>query len=402
MQTFVSRLRLACVCFFVIAAWPAGAQRDAPISAEARFEEAEEAMRQHRWQQADQLLTNLLHAHPDHHESYLARAQTRQRLNRTAEALTDYSIYLEFRPDQAEALFARGTLLYQLQRFDQAQHDFTRALNAPASPTTSVFFRQAAFANETDHIFTSASTPKAEIFHFLALISAEKKQFALAQTYLDSALRYHPTDLNLLVTRGWLTERGGDDMGAEMIYRDVLKRDAQHPLAKHNLSVLLRKKGEQVSDSLEQNESLPYPWAEKGYASLQAGRWREAIVWYSRAIKLDSTTVDYYLNRGLAYEKVDDFVRSYRDYTHAIALQPNFEKAWLNRANLLVKVNRHADAIDDYTVATMHAPTYAAAYYNRALAYLTLRKFTEACADLQQAAALGINVKPSLMQSCNR
>jgi hypothetical protein len=26
----------------------------------------------------------------------------------------------------------------------------------------------------------------------------------------------------------------------------------------------------------------------------------------------------------------------------------------------------------------------------------------KACADLQQAAALGINVKPSLMQSCNR
>jgi tetratricopeptide (TPR) repeat protein len=64
-----------------------------------------------------------------------------------------------------------------------------------------------------------------------------------------------------------------------------------------------------------------------------------------------------------------------------------------------MKQERYKDALEDYTSALAYQPDYGHAYFNRAIAYYKLRRFKDACADLQKAQQLGISVDEKMKKS---
>ena len=374
-------------------------------SARTFHEEAEEALSKKQLSQAQNFLDECLRIDPYFYDAYYTRALLREQLGELDGALTDYNIYLELKPDHTEALFSRAVLRYQQGQYELAKSDFIKLLALPPGETTTVFFQQDAFAPSASKIFTTQGSNKAYLFNYLALTETKLHNYGAAIPALDSAIRLNPEDADQLVNRGLAKEGNQDNKGAMIDYQLALTMNPEHGLARHNLGVLTSRNGlaedseRLLYESIDQNPDLPYSHAQLGYTEYNRGDFKGALDEYDRALRIDSTEVEYLINRGLTKQKLYDYVGSVADFTKAISLKPDFEKAWFNRGNVLTKLNRFEEAIEDYSLAIFYDPAYAAAYYNRALGKNKLGMNKDACEDLVKAAALEmvVNAKVKAM-----
>lgn len=65
---------------------------------------------------------------------------------------------------------------------------------------------------------------------------------------------------------------------------------------------------------------------EKGNECVRAGNYAEAVLHYSHAIKLDSTSPQLYSNRSLAFLKLQQYYYALEDANEAIQLDPTWAK----------------------------------------------------------------------------
>jgi tetratricopeptide (TPR) repeat protein len=352
-------------------------------------------MNSQHWKDALLVLNQCLRLDPYYSEAYYSRGLAHERLRQWKEALTDYSVYLDRYPDHTEALFSRAKVRYQLALYEQAREDFKRLLYLPAGETNAVFFRTSGFGGQTDQIFTAQGAGKGYLFNYLGLVETKLQHLPAALAYFDSALNHSPGEADTWVNRGIVFQQLGKSTEAESDYAKALVINPYHALAKHNLSTLqgnsFAKKSAALLDSaIADNPSLPYAYAARAYAQLEKKDYQGAREDYTRAIRIDSSQADYFLNRGLANEKLQRTREAYKDYSHALLLDERFEKAWLNRGNLLMRMGELQEAIEDYSSAIVFNKNYASAYYNRALAYQRLGRNEEACRDAQKAETLGM------------
>jgi tetratricopeptide (TPR) repeat protein len=93
-------------------------------------------------------------------------------------------------------------------------------------------------------------------------------------------------------------------------------------------------------------------WFEKGFALLHSkGDCYEAIRALAISIQLDSTNTRAYLNRGMAYERMNNLQQAIEDYSRAIELFPQDAKVYYMRGALLWRFRSDQDAITDLKVA---------------------------------------------------
>ena len=83
----------------------------------------------------------------------------------------------------------------------------------------------------------------------------------------------------------------------------------------------------------------------EGVKHHQAGKFKEAIAAYDRAIKVSPDASEAYNNRGLAYHKLGQIGNALKDYDQAIKLNPNFTDALYNRGNALLAQKQYEGAI---------------------------------------------------------
>lgn len=390
----------ACLC------WTDGdAQDDKRRSAGFYYRVGEVQLGKHDWLAARDALNSCLREDPLYADAYYSRAIVNEHFDSLDQALTDYNIYLEFRPDHYEALFARAQLRMRMEQNELAKADLLRLLTLPPGKTTAVFFRQDAYSGGVDQVFTSNGANKSYLYNALGLTSMKLGQYHEAAVYFDSALVYSPTDPDLFLNRGIAKEKNADTTEAINDYQRALMYNPQHAVARHNLTVISR--GKKIEDrdpklldeAIRSNPKLPFAYAERAWWNFEKGDFERAVADYDSAIKLDRSQPDYFLNRGLAKEKLKDTQGAFSDYTEAIRIRKDFEKAWLNRGNLLARMGKLNEAVEDYTVAITYVPGYASAFFNRAMVLNRLQKRDLACADLQTAEKLGAKVEPRAWKS---
>jgi tetratricopeptide (TPR) repeat protein len=398
-------IRLIFIGLTLISGSLAKAQAEKDHKAGWYFEEGEKAMEQKHWNYALTFFNQCLQKEPYFPDAYYSRGMIKEQLKDFNGALTDYNIYLELRPEHFEALLNRAALRYRLGQYDQAKTDFEKLITMPQGETSTVFFRQEIFASSVNKIFTTQGSDKAYLYNYVGLCETKLDDLAKAISHFTLAIEGHPYEADYYVNRGLAKEKSGHLDEARGDYHEALKYNAQHEVAKHNLSALNKKQGNKedanqlLNDAINNNPLLPYPYAERGFARMERKDWPGALEDYNQAIQIDSTNEEYFLNRALIKEKLKNFDGAYRDYSKAIQFKPNFEKAWLNRGNLLSRSNRLPEAVEDYTVAIFYFPEYATAYYNRGIANHRLHKLIEACKDISKAEELGLNVEPSMKKS---
>lgn len=129
------------------------------------------------------------------------------------------------------------------------------------------------------------------------------------------------------------------------------------------------------------------------YRALVAGKSKQAIVAYSRAIEsrrlAPDTLANALLNRALAYQKLNQHHDAVDDYTAALrldALSPKLRAVALyNRGLSHHKIARPALAIEDFTSALFLLPEFPQAYYSRANVLRLSGQYLFALSDYEKA-----------------
>jgi len=89
-------------------------------------------------------------------------------------------------------------------------------------------------------------------------------------------------------------------------------------------------------------------WLEQGFALLyNTGNYNEAIRAFALSIQLDPSNAKAYLNRGIAYERMNNAQQAFEDYSRAIQLLPQDGKAYYMRGILLGRHGNDSEAIAD-------------------------------------------------------
>src|SRR6266849_223213 len=129
-------------------------------------------------------------------------------------------------------------------------------------------------------------------------------------------------------------------------------------------------------------------WIDEGDAHYDAGRYKEAVAAYSRAIELDPRDADIYFNRGSAYHDLKEYRQAITDYDRAITLNPTYAVIYCSRGNAYHDLKEYRKAIADFDRTIELDPNYAVAYHNQGNAYYALKEYQRAIANFDRAIKL--------------
>lgn len=91
---------------------------------------------------------------------------------------------------------------------------------------------------------------------------------------------------------------------------------------------------------------------ERGNECMRANNYAEAVLHYSHAIKLDSSSPQLYSNRSYGFLKLQHFYHALEDANEAIRLDPNWAKGYFRKAEVEFATKHYEDALESYRCAS--------------------------------------------------
>lgn len=396
--------RLFSIVLILFLVMPCLAQQATNEKAAALFEKGEIALAEKEYFRAQAHYNECLRLDPRFAEAYRSRGIAREYLGETAKALTDFNIYVDLRPTDSEGLFNRAVLRFDTEQYLLARQDFLHLLTMPAGDTQTVYYIKEKYAGGVSKINTAPTNSKDQLYNFLGLIETHLQRYPAAIAWLDSAIKVAPNIGSYWVNRGVARLERGDKDGAGADYQQALKIDPENSLALHNLAVLKSLTGDDesaeklLSESIDKNNKLPYPRAERAYQRLLKNDLAGALEDYNEVVRLEPNDPTNYLHRGLVKEKMSDYDGALDDFSKAIGLDEKNPRAWVSRGNMMSRLNHWTEAIEDYTIAISLDEKHGLAFHNRAIGYHHTGKIKEACQDLKTSAQLGIKEAETMAQ----
>ena len=114
-----------------------------------------------------------------------------------------------------------------------------------------------------------------------------------------------------------------------------------------------------------------------------------AIRDYSKAIQIEPDNPIFYMNRGNAYSKRNEFDKAIRDFNRATEIDPHEALAYFGRAGVYNGMGEYDSAINDLDKAIELDPTFPFSYKNRARARFLSGDFDGAIDGLRQGDRAG-------------
>lgn len=111
----------------------------------------------------------------------------------------------------------------------------------------------------------------------------------------------------------------------------------------------------------------------------------------TKAIEINPSDTQAYLNRGIAHEGKGEFTRAIYDYTKIIEINPKDSAGYNNRGLVYYLIGNPDLAIADLTKALELNPEESFTYYNRGLAYYAIEKYDKCLADYTKGLSLNPN-----------
>ena len=125
-----------------------------------------------------------------------------------------------------------------------------------------------------------------------------------------------------------------------------------------------------------------------GLLALQAGRPEETVDFITRAIASDPSQAGYYVDLGIALQRLGQSDAAVANYDKALALQGDYIAALYNKANALKSLLEFEAAVECYSRVLDLNPAHAEAYCNRGNALRSLHRVEESLRDFEKAVAL--------------
>jgi len=127
-----------------------------------------------------------------------------------------------------------------------------------------------------------------------------------------------------------------------------------------------------------------------GNAQVKMGNMVNSIVYFNKAISLDSTRADYYMARANSKLSIVDYKGAVADYTKVTMLDPKRAEAFLSRGIVKVYMKQFTnDAVSDFTTSLQLDPSLVNAWYNIGVIKFVQKDIDAACIDWHKAADMG-------------
>lgn len=126
-----------------------------------------------------------------------------------------------------------------------------------------------------------------------------------------------------------------------------------------------------------------------GIAHSRLSQYRQAIVAYKKALKVDANFYKAWNNLGIAYAELNDYQEAEKCYQNALTIEPTYAFAMGSLSSLYIHRNQPQKAIELLEKAIKSVPGMAIAHSNLALAYGMVNRFADAEKSLKQAVSLG-------------
>lgn len=210
------------------------------------------------------------------------------------------------------------------------------------------------------------------------------------QQWLDALRKQHETE-NLASSLNTIP----DDF-AEILHQCLSKSISDRP---HSLIVLLDlidASYQKYFSSPPKNLSTPGEFTVSDYGNRgitydKLQQYKLAFADFNRAIEIEPHNAKTYSNRGLTYANLQQYELALADFNRAIELDPNFVLVYSNRGLTYKALHHYELALIDFNQAIQLEPNYATAYSNRGNLYQLLQQYELASSDFSRAIELNPN-----------
>jgi tetratricopeptide (TPR) repeat protein len=140
-----------------------------------------------------------------------------------------------------------------------------------------------------------------------------------------------------------------------------------------------------LTDVIDNNPQDPNGYNIRGIAYAEAGRTREALSDFDRAIELNPQFYQAYANRGLVERNQGRYSDALVDYNRALQINPNYAIAYAGRGLSYQAQGQTELALADFNQALSLDPADSRTYYSRGLIYKAQGQDELAIADFTSA-----------------
>lgn len=290
---------------------------------------------------------------PEDAEAHYGRGLSLFALGQPAAALACFARALILQPGYAEAHIDNGRVLLSLGRRDEALSSYERALRIDPTLHAALAGRGIALL-ELDHLEEALDN-----FNRALAVEPESTEAIIGKARVLCRLGRYTEALNCC-NRALTSVPGSIDAQG-------LRADAMKGLRQSNSAAeLLFFRGE----TLRLLERLP-----------------EAIAAYDEALALRPDYPEAWLNRGRAFDYMNEPLDALHSYDRAVACRPDWAEAHTNRSIVLRSLGRSEEAVEATDRALALDPASPWAHNSRGNALSSLGRIDEALASFDRAIA---------------
>ncbi|MGR6087029.1 MAG: tetratricopeptide repeat protein [Arcticibacter sp.] len=153
------------------------------------------------------------------------------------------------------------------------------------------------------------------------------------------------------------------------------------------------------SGSMFGQDSTAYDYFKKGEYHIANADYEIAVVQISKAISLDASDANFFLQRGFCFNILKKHEEAIADFSSAIILVPNNKFAYLSRGSAKNKTGQFESAINDFNKVLELDPNDQEAFNNRGFSKKELGDSNGACEDWKKSKKLGNKEAPIILKN---
>ena len=339
------------------------------LTIEQALQQAVEAHKAGRMQDAEHLYRAILQAQPKHPDANHNLGVLAVSVNKPEAALPLFKTALEANPSQGQFWLSYIDALIKEKQFDNARNLLEQGKKAglggekvdalEAQLATSVLVQNPKSPLPTKNLTFTQQRKK------VSAKKEKKKNSSSDQKNLNQAQSPSQAEVNVLLEN---YQKGRYDL-AENLAKTIAQKYPNHE----------------------------FGWKVLGVVFKQTGRLQDSLIANQKAVEISPNDAEAQSNLGITLQELGRLVEAEISYKKAIAIKPDYAEAHSNLGNTLQELGRLEEAETSYKKAIAIKSEFAEAHSNLGLTLQELGRLEESEASYRKAIA----IKPDLAESHN-
>ena len=330
------------------------------LTIEQALQQAVEAHKAGRMQDAEHLYRAILQAQPKHPDANHNLGVLAVSVNKPEAALPLFKTALEANPSQGQFWLSYIDALIKEKQFDNARNLLEQGKKAglggekvdalEAQLATSVLVQNPKSPLPTKNLTFTQQRKK------VSAKKEKKKNSSSDQKNLNQAQSPSQAEVNVLLEN---YQKGRYDL-AENLAKTIAQKYPNHE----------------------------FGWKVLGVVFKQTGRLQDSLIANQKAVEISPNDAEAQSNLGITLQELGRLVEAEISYKKAIAIKPDYAKAHSNLGNMLQELGRLEEAETSYKKAIAIKSEFAEAHYNLGITLKELGRLEEAETSYKKAIAI--------------